>query len=145
MNLQVDSTPAEGVGSCGIGRATILVVENHACLRKVARVILERCGYRVLTAANGHVAKRVLREESGINLILTDFEFQDMSGQELARWCQARRPDVQIVFMSDTPGRSCERGSWAVEMPFIHIDILIKTVRDALNSVRVSRMMECAA
>jgi DNA-binding NtrC family response regulator len=108
-------------------------------------VILERCGYRVLTTENGRIAKRVLLDETSIDLVLADLEMQEISGQELALWCNANRPDVQVVLMSDASGGPVAPGAWTVEMPFIHIDVLIKTVREALNSSGLPRMLECAA
>lgn len=145
MNFHGESKSTECIGSRASGRATVLVVENHGCLREVARVILERCGYRVLTAANGRIAKRVLLDEAGIDLVLTDLEMQEMSGQQLALWCNANRPGVRVVLMSDAPGVPIAPGFCAVEMPFIHIDVLIKTVREALNSSGASRRLERAA
>jgi CheY-like chemotaxis protein len=96
-------------------------------------MILERCGYRVLTAASGQEAMLIVRNQPGVDLVLTDLEMPDMSGQELALWCQASRPGIQIVLMSGTPGRLHALGPWTVEGPFIHIDTLIKTIRNALD------------
>lgn len=133
MKFQAESEPAKCVRCRSGERATILVVERHECLRDVARVILERCGYRVLTAANGREAKCLVRDRTRINLLLTDVAMPDGSGQELALWCQANRPEMQAVLMSDTPSPLCPPGLWTIEMPFIHLDLLIKVVREALG------------
>lgn len=133
MNFQVDLEPAKRDTLRSDERATILVVERHECLRHIAREILERCGYRVLTAANGHEAKRILLGATTINLTLSDVAIPDGTGQELAFWCQTNRPGMQVVLMSDTPGPLCPPGLRTVEMPFIHLDNLIRVVREALG------------
>lgn len=124
---------------------TILVVDDQACLRDIASIILNRCGYRVLTAADGEEARRLARQHAVIDLVLTEFEMPGISGNELAPWFQAHHPRVQIVFMSGNRVRlrSIEP-CWAVEKPFIHIDMLIKTIRDALDYGRVAPMTTTA-
>lgn len=114
--------------------ATILVVDDQPCLRAVAATILNRCGYRVLAAANGDEAMRIAGEHANIDLLLTDLEMPGMDGVELARWFHANRPEMPICFMSGNPIRLRSLGScWAVEKPFIHIDVLVKTIRQALE------------
>ena len=137
--------PAKIISDREHARSTILVVERHACLRDVARVILERCGYRVLTAPSGRIAENILSNCTEIQLVLTDLEMPDGSGEKLAAWCQAHRPGVQVVFMREPSQAKPASGTWSVEMPFIHIDVLIETVREAMSSTRSSAMLECVA
>jgi CheY-like chemotaxis protein len=55
------------------GKETILVVEDEAVLRQMARTILEDCGYRVMEAASGIEALKVWeRHREAIDLVLTD-------------------------------------------------------------------------
>jgi CheY-like chemotaxis protein len=142
MNLQTEPNLKAISSHWRRDRATIVVVNEQPCLRQIAITILERCGYRVLTAANGEDAKSIMQVQANIDLVLTELEMPDISGENLASWLQANRPGVQIVFMSGAPCRpSAYYGRWMVEKPFIRIDLLIKAVREALDSSPEAAMM----
>lgn len=113
---------------------TILVVDDHPDLRLVASLFLQQCGYRVLTANNGDHARKIARENGTIDLLLTDIEMPDMLGDELAEWFRLHRPHTAVVFMS---GNSMHHRRlepcYFVEKPFIHLNALLKTIREALR------------
>ncbi len=92
--------PPERGGQAG-GSETILLVEDEADVRELAREILEIAGYTVLEAARGDEALRLCRESARpINLLLTDVVMPQMSGPELARKLLALRPGTKVVYMS---------------------------------------------
>jgi DNA-binding response OmpR family regulator len=80
---------------------TLLVVEDEASLRKVARRSLEAAGYRVLTAVDGDDALRTSAEHPGeIHLLLTDVVMPRMGGRLLAQELTKARPTVKVIYMS---------------------------------------------
>ena len=80
---------------------TILVVDDDAWVRVLARDVLAADGYRVLEAADGPDAVRVASEHPGpIHLLLTDVVMPGMNGCELAAGLAARRPGMKVMFMS---------------------------------------------
>jgi len=80
---------------------TILVVDDDAWVRALARDVLAADGYRVLEAADGPDAIRVAFEHPGpIHLLLTDVVMPGMNGCELAAGLAARRPGMKVMFMS---------------------------------------------
>lgn len=80
---------------------TILLAEDSAALREMAREYLESIGYVVLEAASGAQALQKAREFDGtIHLLLTDVVMPEMSGPELARQMAALRPEVRVIFTS---------------------------------------------
>jgi PAS domain S-box-containing protein len=83
------------------GTETILVVEDEDTVREVARRILARNGYEVLTSANGPEAITLVEAHGGtIDLLLTDVILPQMLGKEIAARIQALRPDLPVLYMS---------------------------------------------
>jgi CheY-like chemotaxis protein len=78
------------------------VVEDEAAVREIACAILADLGYRVLEAADGDEALRVLgADASAIDLLLTDVVLPGkVRGRELSERVLALRPDVRVLFMS---------------------------------------------
>jgi CheY-like chemotaxis protein len=79
---------------------TVLLVEDDAAVRAVARRILERSGYRVLAADSGREALRLVDEGACPDLVLTDSIMPQMSGREVVEQLRARWPRLPVVFMS---------------------------------------------
>jgi signal transduction histidine kinase len=83
------------------GAETILLVEDEAAIRSLAREILEVNGYVVLEAGDGVTAlERCARHEGPIHLVLTDVIMPGISGPDVARRVKAARPDVKILYIS---------------------------------------------
>jgi PAS domain S-box-containing protein len=83
------------------GTETILLVEDEANLRYLARQYLEKQGYRVIEAADGAVAMQIaVAHEGVIHLLLTDVIMPGMNGAELAQRISEIRPNVKILYMS---------------------------------------------
>jgi DNA-binding response OmpR family regulator len=83
------------------GTETILLVEDEANLRYLARQYLEKQGYRVIEAADGAVAMQIaVAHEGTIHLLLTDVIMPGMNGAELAQRISEIRPNVKILYMS---------------------------------------------
>jgi PAS domain S-box-containing protein len=83
------------------GTETILLVEDEANLRYLARQYLEKQGYKVIEAADGAVAMQIaVAHEKIIHLLLTDVIMPGMNGRELAQRISEIRPNVKILYMS---------------------------------------------
>jgi PAS domain S-box-containing protein len=99
-----ESTPAASGAPAAAparGAETILVVEDYAGLRALARRMLERAGYTVLAAANGNEALELLASHSGaVDLILTDVVMPGMDGSELAERLRETNPGLKVIFTS---------------------------------------------
>ena len=121
------------------GSETILVVEDEEALRHLAGRLLERHGYRVLSAANAPEALEVARRHAGpIDLLLTDIVMPGMSGPELATTLQTVRPGVPVVFTSGYTEEAVSRlgavdsGNGYLGKPFTS-QALLNVVRDLLD------------
>src|SRR5271166_4001151 len=83
------------------GTETILLVEDEANLRYLARQYLEKQGYKVIEAADGAVAMQIaVAHEKVIHLLLTDVIMPGINGRELAQRISEIRPNVKILYMS---------------------------------------------
>jgi two-component system, cell cycle sensor histidine kinase and response regulator CckA len=88
--------PAKG------GTETLLIVEDEASLRNLTRRVLEKQGYTVLLASNGHDGLRIAREHKGapIALVVTDVIMPSMDGKEMADQLIVDFPHLKILFTS---------------------------------------------
>jgi len=82
------------------GDETVLVVEDDAQVNKLAVEALEERGYRVLSAADGPAALRLI-EDSHIDFLLTDVVLPaGMNGRELSEAVRLRRPAVKVLYVT---------------------------------------------
>ena len=93
--------PTEPEPATGEQLATVLLVEDEPMVREVAAAALERAGYRVHQACDGHDALARSRAIEGpIDLLLTDVVMPGMGGRELAERLLAERPGVAVLYAS---------------------------------------------
>jgi CheY-like chemotaxis protein len=89
------------------GSETILLVEDEAQVRRLARVILERSGYRVIEASNAGEALLIAEDPSHrFDLLLTDVVMPRCTGHALAKRLRAQRPELPVLYMSGYPDDS---------------------------------------
>jgi PAS domain S-box-containing protein len=126
------------------GTETILLVEDEANLRYLARQFLEKQGYRVIDAADGAVAMQIaVAHEGVIHLLLTDVIMPGMNGRELAQHILEIRPNVKVLYMSgyteNVIGRNgtLDAGVRLLQKPFTLHDLKSK-VREVLDSTPFS-------
>jgi len=83
------------------GDETVLVVEDDDMVRALATSILEKRGYRVLSASTGEAGVELLdRHQDPVDLLLTDIVLPGMNGRDLSEKASARFPGVRTLFMS---------------------------------------------
>jgi two-component system cell cycle sensor histidine kinase/response regulator CckA len=80
---------------------TMLVVEDELPLLTLDKMMLEKLGYRVLTAGTPGEAIRLAEAHGNeIHLVITDVVMPEMNGRELALRLQSRYSSMKILFMS---------------------------------------------
>jgi len=122
------------------GTETVLVVEDVAAVRAVARKMLERYGYRVLDAADGEAAVRIA-DGSGeqIHLLLTDVVMPNLNGRDLAALFAQTRPTTKVLFISGYTDDAIvrhgilEEGLAYLQKPFTPVS-LARKVRAVLDA-----------
>jgi CheY-like chemotaxis protein len=79
---------------------TVLVVDDEAPIRQVARRILEGEGYQVTEASNGLEAIELLSKGTSLDLLMADLDMPDLSGDEMVRRIRATRPYLKVLFVT---------------------------------------------
>jgi len=83
---------------------TILLVEDEASVRGLAKRILIQKGYRVLEASDGAIALRVAAGHVGeIDLVLTDVAMPNLGGRGMVEELKELSPGMRVLFMSGYP------------------------------------------
>lgn len=83
------------------GGELVLLVDDEESIRFVAKMTLERFGYRVLVASQGEEALRLHRERAcEIDLVLTDVSMPLMDGPTLVRELRGLNPEILVVASS---------------------------------------------
>ena len=82
-------------------RETILVVDDNQLVLNVVVAMLQRVGFRVLSATSGADALRLAEETHGnIELLLSDVDMPEMSGRDLGEALKRIRPETRVILMS---------------------------------------------
>lgn len=83
------------------GTETVLLAEDEAEVRVLARRVLEERGYRVLEAHGGGEALDLARAHHGeVHVLVTDVVMPGMNGLALARRLKVDRPGVRVLYIS---------------------------------------------
>jgi two-component system response regulator FlrC len=84
-------------------KLNILVVEDEPNLRDALCLAIECAGHRVIGAADGPQALRMIERNTGehaLNLVITDLKMQPMDGLTLLREIRAREAALPVLLMT---------------------------------------------
>ena len=111
------------------GTASILVVDDEAVILTMVEIILTEYGYRVLTADSGKKALALLsREDTKVDLVITDLVMPVMSGRELVESVRQLLPEMKILCMSGSVmPLDRHSGTAYLQKPFNFRELLAKT------------------
>ena len=139
----VDKSPAlpERLADVRGGSEQILFVEDEPMVRHLGNLALSSVGYRVIEAAHGRDALRLVSAPGHLEevaLVVTDVVMPEMGGAELVRQLRARSPGLRVLFTSgythDAIGRTdlLEPGTHFLSKPY-GMAFLAKRVREILD------------
>jgi PAS domain S-box-containing protein len=100
----------------------ILLVEDEAPVRLLLARMIEKIGYRVVTAENGGAALLLVEEDKLVpDLLISDIVMPGMSGWTLAQRLRKTLPKLKIVFISGYTAEAIEeRSSLAPDVPLLN-------------------------
>ncbi len=124
----------------------ILLVDDEAGVREIAKKTLVRFGYRVIEAPNGAEAVALYAQhQRDIALVLTDVSMPIMDGVALLAALQSFDPDVRVLISSGLPvnagvAKAMESGATRfVSKPYT-AERLLRSVYEEIHRVRVPRV-----
>jgi len=124
------------------GTETVLLVEDDASLRNLARDLLGQAGYTVLVGNSGvHGLKVAQRHPAPIHLLLSDVVMPGLNGPALAQKIAPIHPETRVLYVSGYTGSFAiqtglvDSGASLLQKPFSRVSLLRK-VREVLDLPR---------
>jgi CheY-like chemotaxis protein len=121
------------------GTETVLIVEDEPEIITLAKIALEKYGYKVLSAQSPSDALAICEEYGDkIDLLITDVVMPEMNGKELKEKIEMKYPGIKVLFMSGYPADIVahrgvlEEGVEFLPKPFTQI-LLAKKIRELFN------------
>jgi PAS domain S-box-containing protein len=121
---------------------TILLVEDEDNVRKLVRRLLESYQYRVLEANNGATAFELLeKNNTGIDLLLTDVVMPLVGGPALAANLRPRFPGLKVIYMSGHTDKAAfhngllDESEYFLQKPFNRATLALK-LKEVLGNGR---------
>jgi CheY-like chemotaxis protein len=135
----VTSKPAENIPVEFTSYGTVLVADDEESVRSVAKRMLVKSGFTVITAKDGQKAvKEFKKHKDNIILVILDMTMPNLNGEEAFREIRLIRPNVRVILMSgynqsEATGRFAGKGlAGFVQKPF-HKKDLLNEVKIALE------------
>ncbi len=113
----------------------VLIVEDDPQIRKLFVEICRICGVSVVAASNGKEGLECAKKEK-FDLIFTDFNMPEMSGEELIKQLLAEKSLPKIYLMSGTKKESEIDRSIAKSVHFLTKPFDISLIKKILNSLK---------
>lgn len=85
----------------------VLCVDDELIGLKVRKILLERAGYRVLTAPDGSAGLEVFSREP-VEAVILDYSMPGMNGGEVASKMREVKPGIPILLLSAYVGLPAE-------------------------------------
>jgi CheY-like chemotaxis protein len=85
----------------------VLCVDDELIGLKVRKILLERAGYRVLTAPDGSAGLEVFSREP-VEAVILDYSMPGMNGGEVASRMREVKPGIPILLLSAYVGLPAE-------------------------------------
>ncbi len=121
------------------GSGTILLVDDEESIRSLGRVMLERMGFSVYSAADGREAVDIFRKNRDrIICVLLDLTMPNMGGEETFRELRIIRPDIPIIISSgynedEVKGRFTGMNlSGFIQKPY-HMNTLMEALKKVID------------
>ncbi|MBN2337640.1 MAG: transporter substrate-binding domain-containing protein [Acidobacteria bacterium] len=118
---------------------TVMVVEDEVAIGHLARTLLEKLGYVVLSADGPRAAlAEAGRHDGTIDLLITDVVMPEMNGRDLADRMRQIHPEIRVLYMSGYTANviahhgMLDPGVFFIQKPFTNRELAAR-VRETLS------------
>ena len=98
-----------------MSKRTILIVDDEAHVIRVLRLMLERSGYLVISAADGNEALAKMADRRP-DAMVSDIQMAGMDGRELCRTVRARYADEPFLILVMTSMTASDEREWVRQL-----------------------------
>jgi two-component system cell cycle sensor histidine kinase/response regulator CckA len=117
-------------------KKTILVVEDDEQVLSMIIKHLEHEGYRVVSATDGLIGKKLLRTEQ-YDLVVTDMVIPYVSGVEIIKTLKATAPDIPVIaitgFGKEPEQAAIEKNADVVMIKPVRMSVLKEAIEALLG------------
>ncbi|MGM0453733.1 MAG: PAS domain S-box protein [Thermodesulfobacteriota bacterium] len=134
---EAEAPAADTLKAASSGTETILVVEDQHQVLDLARKVLERKGYTVLSADTPDEALEICKQDGvAIDLLLTDVVMPQKNGPQLCAEIEAIRPGIRTLFMSGyTEETIAGNGVIDLDVNFVQKPFSVKALAEKVREV----------
>jgi two-component system, cell cycle sensor histidine kinase and response regulator CckA len=101
----------------------------------LAAQMLQRHGYRALTAASASEAQKVFSEHPGIDVLLSDVVMPGVSGPEMMAELRQQHPKLKVIYMSGyTDDAITAHGVAHADIAFLSKPFTVETLTRAIHA-----------
>ncbi|MEZ5064174.1 MAG: response regulator [bacterium] len=111
----------------------VLVVDDEADIRDMTEDMLDVLGYDAIAVGSAEDALRVVREDTTVAAVITDYSMPGMSGADLARELHALRSTLPVVLWSGNADNGDMPGIAATLVKPVSMNTLAKTLSEVLG------------
>jgi two-component system cell cycle sensor histidine kinase/response regulator CckA len=124
--------------------AQLLVVDDEALVREVAKRALESVGFQVHFARHGAEALEILNAVDSIDLVISDVVMPVMGGVELGRQLAISHADLPLIWVSGHPREALSELLGTDDYIYLQKpvmpEVLAATVEQVLSSAGLDRV-----
>jgi PAS domain S-box-containing protein len=100
VKMKEEKIKSETISAQG-GSETILIGEDNASVRELAKEVLEQFGYSVIEARDGEdVISKFEQSKRNIDLVILDVVMPKKNGREVYEAIKRIKPEIKVFFMS---------------------------------------------
>lgn len=125
-----------------MNKPTVLIVDDEPHVVRVLRLMLERAGYDVASAADGREALEQIAIRLP-DLLLSDIQMDGMGGRELCQTVRARYPDQPFPILVMTSMTAAEERDWVRDLA--NVEFLEKPLSPRQLVARLSTLFTATA
>ena len=127
----------------GPHQPVILVADDEALIRNLVARLMQKDGYFVLSAADGHEGLELSRKYPGtIDMVIADVNMPRMNGTDLCGHLIEERPGIKILIMSGGDVRKLV--SQNPNLPFLPKPFAGQTIRARVRAILAAPIIQRA-